>query len=732
MVATLLAVFAVAQRNTADRQTHITRARELAGESRLALVEDPERAVMLALAASDETDEALPEAASALQQAMQAVEVLETYDGNSDWAFDQSDDASTVAVSASAPGGVTLLDAASATALADIAGSASIGLDGLSFSPSGSELAVGYQADLDAGDDPPVYDGDPAVEVFSVPGGASIGRLVGPPGAYGNVGYDPSGRWVGAVRSDDDGSDVVVWDRSQPDAAARTLAAGGAVEFVPGTGSALVIAPDGTHLVEIDVASGATVRTIDTGGVNYATLDIARSGTMVVAMSNAERRIDVLALPSAEVLRRLPIPNPQLPRFSADGTLVAVGASDHLIRIYDTVDFEERIIRGSPNDPLDVAFAADNSRLVSFNPGQVQVWDLSGRIADHLGDFHTTAGTIRGFDVIDDDTAMALLRSDESLSVQRIDRDSGASTLLVGDLRVHFVYGPQVSPGHRVVAGLDADLRAQVVDLATGAVQRLATCEDVLALDEAGTTAFVDGQTLCTPQPGVPSVSGPRVASRVVDLPTGATVLDLGPTAYWQAVFGPADDDGHSALLAVQDVDAHPVEIYDLRSGDLIGRFTSGEFTLSMTFAPNGDLLVGTTSGRLVVVDTARLGRSADGADAIRWAVAAHAGSLQAMSGSVDGLIASGSSAGTIRLWSADGDLLADLAVNPDGSPGPAFSPDGRALYYADAGGIIRRFVIDDGEREELARTVLTRWFTPDECDRYFPDEPCPASPLAR
>jgi WD40 repeat protein len=174
------------------------------------------------------------------------------------------------------------------------------------------------------------------------------------------------------------------------------------------------------------------------------------------------------------------------------------------------------------------------------------------------------------------------------------------------------------------------------------------------------------------------------------------------------------------------------LEVYDLRAGTLIGKFWSDEFALSLSFTPDGDLLVGMGSGRLVVVDVSRLGRSDDGAEAVRWTAAAHAGSLQATSASVDGLIATGSTAGNIRLWSADGELLADLALPPDVTPATAFSPDGRALYYASIGGVIRRFVLDPDEREALARTVLTRWFTPDECARYFPDQACPESPLTR
>ena len=60
------------QRNRAEQATLAATARELAGKSDLAVDEDPELAVLLALQAAETTDAPLPEAIGALQQAVQA------------------------------------------------------------------------------------------------------------------------------------------------------------------------------------------------------------------------------------------------------------------------------------------------------------------------------------------------------------------------------------------------------------------------------------------------------------------------------------------------------------------------------------------------------------------------------------------------------------------------------------------------------------------------------------
>ena len=56
-----------------------------------------------------------------------------------------------------------------------------------------------------------------------------------------------------------------------------------------------------------------------------------------------------------------------------------------------------------------------------------------------------------------------------------------------------------------------------------------------------------------------------------------------------------------------------------------------------------------------------------------------------------------------------------------------AFAPGTDTLYYEDGGGVIRRFTPDTDQLTELARSMLTREFTPDECARYFPGEKCPS-----
>ena len=124
------------------------------------------------------------------------------------------------------------------------------------------------------------------------------------------------------------------------------------------------------------------------------------------------------------------------------------------------------------------------------------------------------------------------------------------------------------------------------------------------------------------------------------------------------------------------------------------------------------------------MIDLSRL--AVDSSDAVEWTVPAHNGSIQGLSISDSGLIATASSAGNARVWSADGRKLADFTLRLDDPPRVFFVPGTDTLYYEDGGGVIRRFPGDPGELARLARSMLTRGFTSDECTRYFPGEKCP------
>jgi WD40 repeat protein len=220
------------------------------------------------------------------------------------------------------------------------------------------------------------------------------------------------------------------------------------------------------------------------------------------------------------------------------------------------------------------------------------------------------------------------------------------------------------------------------------------------------------------------------VPSRVVDVATGRTVLDLGATELWGGLFGPPGADGRPGVVVVLDA-AEPgnrVHVRDLETGADLGAFApSHGFLLRAALTTDGRrLALTTTTGDLIVLDVGKLAHARRPDDAVIWTVKAHNGSVQGIAVSSGGLIATASSSGTVRVWSPKGLLLADLPIRPDDVPSVAFADGTNTLYDEDGDDVIRKLSLDTDASIRFARSLVTRPFTSDECTRYFPHEHCP------
>ena len=246
------------------------------------------RAVLLALAATEATDEPLPDAVSALQQAAQSVRTVATTDGVALDSFDQSADGLVIAVDRLDGPGYVLIDPADGTVLEEVRTDHQQGHDGLSFAPAGDWLAVAFAARDDGG---------PAVQLFEVPGGGVVRSLVGPPAAYDFPSHDASGRWLGAIYTDrDEVSEIVRWDVA---AGGPPMSLGPATDFgfLPGTDSVLVLGREDTGLAVLDIETGQVVREIETNSeVEYHLMAVDATGDEVALTSLSADRVDVLDL----------------------------------------------------------------------------------------------------------------------------------------------------------------------------------------------------------------------------------------------------------------------------------------------------------------------------------------------------------------------------------------------------------------------------------------------------
>ena len=115
----------------------------------------------------------------------------------------------------------------------------------------------------------------------------------------------------------------------------------------------------------------------------------------------------------------------------------------------------------------------------------------------------------------------------------------------------------------------------------------------------------------------------------------------------------------------------------------------------------------------------------------VRMTLRGHSSFVRGVAFSPDGKrIATASADQTAKVWDAEsGKELLTLRGHSSAVYGVAFSPDGKRLATASADATVQVYALDIRELLNLARSRVTRTFTPDEYKRYFQSETCPPLP---
>ena len=335
VVAIVLSVLALLQRDKAIANQHVAQSGQLAAESAAALNSDPEMSALLAIRALDVRYTLRAE--DALRQAVTGLQLLKTFRaGSPAGPVAVSPDGSRI-VAGTLAGTVPVWDAATGGRLATLREPAAGGLGSSNFSIAGNSIT--------------------------------------------SVSYSPDGTKI--LTSSDD-TNARIWDA----ATGRPLRILVARDTLNGAG----FSPDGTEVVTAcedgtaviwNAASGSPVMTLGTpGGAPVMSAVFNRDGTEVVTASSGGTatiwstitgaQLAVLSEPGGAALNDA--------AFSPDGTEVATASLDGTARIWSTTTGAQLMLLGTPSgsDLRSASFSPDGREIVTAGSGRTAtIWNTA-------------------------------------------------------------------------------------------------------------------------------------------------------------------------------------------------------------------------------------------------------------------------------------------------------------------------------------------------------------------
>jgi WD40 repeat protein len=701
-----LTVFASSQRGRAERQERIAVARELASAAVANLDEDPERSILLALQAVDQTrsvdGSVAPEAEDALHRAVAASRIelrVPNVGGGLDW----SPRGNTFATEGPEESGlVDIRDAATGDSVLSFQGH-DVDVNLVAFSDDGSMLAT-------TGDDGAAKVWDPAT-------GQKLWAFKGPAGQVWGPSFSPDGSLLAAAWWNE--SVVRVWD----------LTTGRMVHEIGPLDATFVtsFSPDGRRLAIPTGDSGALVVDVGSGEKVFA-LKGQSFGVSDVDWSPDGRWIATSSPDSTVRIWEADTGRPRFTLFghsagvvaadwSPDSTQLVTGSSDGTAKVWEiTEEGTREVLSLSAQERgggLWVAFSPDGQRVMTGDQEitAVKIWDVSTSGDQEWANLPAASEEPSGVAFTPD--GRQVVAGSGAGSVTMWDAETAERSLKIGGDPAspdpaREILAVDVSPDGRLIAA--AGSVARVWDARTG--------DEVFAVRSAGGVEDAawnsDGTLLAT-------ASSEGLVKIVDRSGLEKSVLRGDPGFGFLSVrFSP---DGR--LLATArvptgrlDPTSSEVALWDWVRGDIVTRI--GVVAEGLAFDPTGRrIATGPLFGPAKVWDTDS-GRQVA-------TLAGHTGAIFDIDYSLDGArIATASADGTVRLWDSDSGVQT-LVLRGHKSVvwDVAFSPDGSKLASSSSDGTVRVWALDLDDLIAIAKRELTRGLTEEECRQYLHTDRC-------
>jgi WD40 repeat protein/DNA-binding SARP family transcriptional activator/class 3 adenylate cyclase len=704
LVAGLLTLVATRQSGRAEREARTASARELAAAAVSNLEVDPERSVLLAMAAIDKTRSVdgtvVPEAVEALHRAVTSSRVAlsaPALGGRLDWS----------------PAGVFVTEGPEGTGLVDIR-DADTGERVLSFKGHDGDVAdVAFSRD---GSKLATTGNDGLLKVWEPLTGELLASLGGEGIAFGpSFSADGSlvaAAWSGqepAVRVLDLRADRVVWERHLPDAADTALS------------------PDGNRIAVAAVERETAVFDLETDEQEFGLKDSYSDNRGIpgqVAWSPDGRYIAMTATEVARIYEastgrplsvlsddsRWEMSLAWSPRSPSHGwDRLVIGGSKGTAYVWDVRGRHANLVESLSAPELDVgvtgvAFSPDGSRVMAGDmaTSAVKVWDLGPNGDAEWGNLPSSGAV-----AFTPDGRRLVATTPDGKALTVWDVQARRRVLTIDPAAISYITAVDVSPDGRAIAAGGVGIGryggevAGAWDAATG--RELFRVGHPLQVNDVEFSP--DGNM---------ASAGWFGALKIVD--ADGRLLRVVQKEDRPAVARTARFSSDGRLLAMASGDPVRVRVWDWDSGSVLRTI---EGAGAVDFDPTGPRMVTNSERGGEIWDV-------DGFKRLAVLVGARR-EIEEVAFSPDGsLIAAAADDGTVQLFDAATGrqqlVLPASACIP--SPHLAFSPDGTKLASGgDCGVQIWALDIDDLLR--IARQKVTRSLTDEECRQYLHVDRC-------